>query len=81
MRAVKPPHSLEDMNLLRTVLTQYAEGNAAVVAALIANVYILMLSFAIPGEGLGLALTPGVGVGLVTWTILAAINGDCKITL
>lgn len=49
MKAVKPPHSLEDMNLLRQVLTEYAEGNSVIVAALISNIYILMLSFAIPG--------------------------------
>jgi|AntAceMinimDraft_1070359.scaffolds.fasta_scaffold16437_4 hypothetical protein len=63
MKAVKPPHSLDDVNLLRQVLTDYSDGNAVVVAALISNIYILMLSFAIPGRGhpaFPLALVPSL---------------------
>lgn len=73
MKAVKPPHSLEDVNLLRQVLTEYAEGNGAVVAALIANTYVLMLSFAIPGATT-LSFVAGAIFGAYRATALIALS-------
>lgn len=73
MKAVKPPHSLEDMNLLRQVLTEYAEGNSVVVAALIANTYVLMLSFAVPGATT-LSFIAGAIFGAYRATALVAFS-------
>lgn len=73
MQAAKPPHSLEDVNLLRQALAEYAQGNAVVVAALIANVYILMLSFTIPGATT-LSFVAGAIFGAYRATLLIAFS-------
>mmetsp|Transcript_13985 Transcript_13985/g.22915 ORF Transcript_13985/g.22915 Transcript_13985/m.22915 type:complete len:286 (-) Transcript_13985:1760-2617(-) len=73
MKAVKPPHSLDDVNLLRQVLTDYSDGNAVVVAALISNIYILMLSFAIPGATT-LSFVAGAVFGAYRATALIAFS-------
>ena len=49
LSAVTPPHTLDDVNLVRRVMTDHARDSALTVAALIANAYVLMLALAIPG--------------------------------
>lgn len=73
LSAVTPPHTLDDVNLVRRVMTDHARDSALTVAALIANAYVLMLALAIPGAT-WLSFLAGAVFGAARATALIALS-------